>query len=170
MEKFGNLVVNMVFRTRCKHCLYLYTFLSFAFTLAHTYTHCFAKLAMPQFEILGMVGLLAIVSTPDRHLGGRLCTWIVLQVWQSVPMNSWSKKKIKFVNISKVLKQAAVFINLRTCSELYKKQKVDIQKLHQIPVPTHPRSMNLKTRTRRYDKKIERCAFWNSSGQIAALG
>ena len=53
----------------------------------------FAKLAMPQIEILGMVGLLAFVSTPDRHLGGRLCTWIVLQAWQSVPMNSWSKKK-----------------------------------------------------------------------------
>ena len=47
----------------------------------------------PQIEILGMVGLLAFVSTPDHHLGGRLCTWIILQAWQSVPMNSWSKKK-----------------------------------------------------------------------------
>ena len=71
---------------------------------------------------------------------------------------------------SKPEKDAAVFINLRTCSELYKKQKVDIQKLHQIPIPTHSRSMNLKTRTRRYGKNIGRCAFWNSSGQIAALG
>ena len=64
------------------------------------------------------------------------------------------EKKTKFVNIPKVLKQAAVFINLRTCSELYKKQKVDIQKLHQIIIPTHPRSMNLKNRTRRYGKKL----------------
>ena len=28
---------------------------------------------MPQFEILGMVGLLAIVSTPDHHPGGSVC-------------------------------------------------------------------------------------------------
>ena len=28
---------------------------------------------MPQIEILGMVGLLAFVSTPDRHLGGSVC-------------------------------------------------------------------------------------------------
>ena len=69
------------------------------------------------------------------------------------------KEEIKFVNISKVPKQAAVFINLRTCSELYKKQKVDIQKLHQIPIPTHSKSMNLKTRIRRYGKNIGRCAF-----------
>src|SRR6185437_15663215 len=46
---------------------------------------------------------------------------------------------------SKPEKDAAVFINLRTCSELYKKQKVDIQKLHQILILTHSRSMNLKT-------------------------
>ena len=71
---------------------------------------------------------------------------------------------------SKPEKDAAVFINLRTCSELYKKQKVDIQKLHQILIPTHSRSMNLKTRTRRYGKNIGRCAFWNSSRQTAALG
>ena len=69
MEKFGNLVVNMVFRTRCKHCLCLYTFLSLALT-------SFAKLAMPQIEILGMVGLLAFVSTPDRHPGGSVCVSI----------------------------------------------------------------------------------------------
>ena len=28
---------------------------------------------MPQIEILGMVGLLAFVSTPDRHPGGNVC-------------------------------------------------------------------------------------------------
>ena len=28
---------------------------------------------MPQIEILGMVGLLAFVSTPDRHPGGSVC-------------------------------------------------------------------------------------------------
>jgi hypothetical protein len=30
-----------------------------------------------------------------------------------------------------------------------------------VLVPTHLGSMNLKTRTRRYDKNIERCAVWN---------
>jgi hypothetical protein len=34
-------------------------------------------------------------------------------------------------------------------------------RLHQVSVPTHLRSMNLKTRTRRSDKNIERCAVWN---------
>ena len=60
---------------------------------------------------------------------------------------------------SKPEKDAVVFINLTTWTEAYKEEKVDIQKLHEIPVPTHPRSMNLKTRTRRYGKKIGRCAF-----------
>jgi hypothetical protein len=41
---------------------------------------------------------------------------------------------------------------------MFKEEKVKNQKLHQVPVPTHPRSMNLKTRTRRYGKNIERCA------------
>jgi len=62
-----------------------------------------------------------------------------------------------------------VFIKFCTRTETYKEEKVHIQKLHEIPVPTHPRSMNLKTRIRRYGKNIGRCAFWNSSGQIAAL-
>jgi hypothetical protein len=36
---------------------------------------------------------------------------------------------------------------------MFKEEKVENQKLHQVPVPTHPRSMNLKTCARRYDKK-----------------
>jgi hypothetical protein len=47
---------------------------------------------------------------------------------------------------------------LRTCSNMFKEEKVENQKLHQAPVPMHPRLMNLKTRTRRYGKNIERCA------------
>jgi hypothetical protein len=47
---------------------------------------------------------------------------------------------------------------LRTWSDMFKGEKVENQKLHQVLVPTHPRSMNLKTRTRRYDKNIERYA------------
>ena len=109
MEMFGNLVVNMVFRTRCKHCLCLYIFLSFAFTLVHTYTHCFAKLTFPQIEILGMVGLLAFVSTPDCHPGGSVC----LKYFAGMKKRSHEfviKEEIKFVNISKVREQALVFI------------------------------------------------------------
>jgi hypothetical protein len=37
---------------------------------------------------------------------------------------------------------------LRTWSDMFKEEKVENQKLYQVPVPTHPRSMNLKTRTR----------------------
>jgi hypothetical protein len=44
---------------------------------------------------------------------------------------------------------------LRTWSDMFKEEKVENQKLHQVPVPTHPRSMNLKIRTRKYDKNIE---------------
>jgi hypothetical protein len=38
---------------------------------------------------------------------------------------------------------------------MFKEEKVENQKLHQVPVPTHQRWMNLKTRTRRYGKNIE---------------
>jgi hypothetical protein len=41
---------------------------------------------------------------------------------------------------------------------MFKEEKVENQKIHQVPVPMHPISMNLKTRTRRYGKNIERCA------------
>jgi hypothetical protein len=47
---------------------------------------------------------------------------------------------------------------LRTWSDMFTEEKVENHKLHQVPVPTHPRLMNLKTRTRRYGKNIERCA------------
>jgi hypothetical protein len=56
---------------------------------------------------------------------------------------------------------AAVFINLRACSEVYKWRKWDIQKLHQVSITTHQEQMNLKTRARSYGENIERCAFWN---------
>ena len=107
MEMFGNLVVNMVFRTRCKHCLCLYTFLSFAFTHTRTLTS-FAKLTLPQIEILGMVGLLAFVSTPDRHPGGSVC----LKCFAGMKKRSHEfviKEEIKFANISKVREQGPLF-------------------------------------------------------------
>jgi hypothetical protein len=47
---------------------------------------------------------------------------------------------------------------LRTWSDMFKEENVENQKFHQVPVPAHPRSMNLKTCTRRYGKNIERCA------------
>jgi hypothetical protein len=56
-------------------------------------------------------------------------------------------------------KQMLLFSSiLRTWSDMFKEEKVENQKLHQVPVPMHPRLMNLKTRTRRYDKNIERSA------------
>jgi hypothetical protein len=56
---------------------------------------------------------------------------------------------------------AAVFINLRDCSEVYKLRKWDIQRLHQVTIPTYQEPTSLKTRARRYEENIERCAFWN---------
>jgi hypothetical protein len=44
---------------------------------------------------------------------------------------------------------------LRTWSDMFNDEKVENQKLHQVLVPMHPRSMNLKTRTRRYGTNIE---------------
>jgi hypothetical protein len=41
---------------------------------------------------------------------------------------------------------------------MFKEEKIENQKLHQVLVPTHPKSMNLKTFTRRYGKNIEQCA------------
>jgi hypothetical protein len=41
---------------------------------------------------------------------------------------------------------------------MFMEEKVENQKLHQVPVPKNPRSMNLKTRTRIYGKNIEQCA------------
>ena len=139
--------------------IYLPLICIYTSTHVHSLGFFFAKLAMPQIEILGMVGLLAFVSTPDRHPGGSVCLKCFVGMKKRSHEFKTKRISIKIVNISKVLKQAAVFINLRTCSELYKKQKVYIQKLHQIPIPTHSRSMNFKTRTRRYGKNIGRCAF-----------
>jgi ABC-type antimicrobial peptide transport system ATPase subunit len=56
---------------------------------------------------------------------------------------------------------AAVFTNFRAYSEVYKWRKRDIQKLHQVAIPTHKEPMNLKTRARSYGENIECCAFWN---------
>ena len=63
---------------------------------------------MPQIEILGMVGLLAFVSTPDRHPGGSVC----LKCFACMKKRSHEfmiKEEINFVNISKVREQAPLF-------------------------------------------------------------
>jgi hypothetical protein len=63
------------------------------------------------------------------------------------------------ITVTKPQKRTSLFSSiLRTWSGMFKEEKVKNQKLHQVPVPTHLRSMNLKTRTRRYGKNIERCA------------
>ena len=75
----------MVFRSWCKHCHCLYIFLSCIYTCTHVHSSDFAKLAIPQVEILGMFGLLAFVSTPDRHPGGSVCTWLFYRHDQAFP-------------------------------------------------------------------------------------
>jgi hypothetical protein len=47
----------------------------------------------------------------------------------------------------------AVFLNLKVCSEEYKWRKWDIQKLHQVSIPTHQEPTNLKTRAKSYEVK-----------------
>jgi hypothetical protein len=51
---------------------------------------------------------------------------------------------------------------------MFKKEKVENQKFHQVPVPTHPRSMNLKTRTSDMAKTLSDVQSEISFGQIAA--
>jgi hypothetical protein len=41
---------------------------------------------------------------------------------------------------------------------MFMEEKVENQKIHQVPIPTHPTLMNLKTHTRRYGKNNERRA------------
>jgi hypothetical protein len=68
MEKFSHLVVSMVLRTRCKHCICLYTS-----PLLHSHTSIrsyfiFTRLIKPQVkDFWDFVGLLENVSTPNRH-------------------------------------------------------------------------------------------------------
>ena len=53
------------------------------------------------------------------------------------------KEEIKFVNISKVREQAPLFSsNFAHGQRCTRKKKVDIQKLYEISIPMHPRSMN----------------------------
>jgi hypothetical protein len=48
-----------------------------------------------------------------------------------------------------------------TCSEMYNRIKVNIQKILWTLFPTHQESSILNTHTRRYDRNIECCAVWN---------
>jgi hypothetical protein len=51
---------------------------------------------------------------------------------------------------------------------MFKEEKVENQKIHQVTVPTHPRLMNLKTRTRTYGKILSDAQSEISFGQVAA--
>jgi hypothetical protein len=55
---------------------------------------------------------------------------------------------------------AAVFFNFRACSEVYKWIKWDIQKIHEVSIPTHQEPTSLKARARSYGENIEHCALW----------
>ena len=91
--------------------LFIYLPLICIYTSTHVHSlgfYFFAKLAMPQFEILGMVGLLAFISTPDHHPGGSVC----LKCFASIKKRSHEfviKEEIKFTNISKVREQGPLF-------------------------------------------------------------
>ena len=141
--------------------LFIYLLFICIYTCTHVHSSDFAKLAIPQVEILGMVGLLAFVSTPDHHPGGSVCTWLFCRHDKVFPWIRDQRRNQIRQHLQSSRASPAVFIKFCTWIETYKEEKVDIQKLHEIPVPTHPRSMNLKTRTRRYGKNIGRCAFWN---------
>ena len=91
--------------------LFIYLPLICIYTSTHIHSlgfYFFAKLAMPQIEILGMVDLLAFVSTPDHHPGGSVC----LKCFAGMKKRSHEfviKEEIKFVNISKVREQGPLF-------------------------------------------------------------
>jgi hypothetical protein len=50
---------------------------------------------------------------------------------------------------------------------MFKEEKVENQKLHQVPVPTHPRLMNLKTAQGDMTKTLSDVQSEISFGQIA---
>ena len=55
----------------------------------------FTRPIMPQVKYLrGCFWFVGNCFYSQLSPWGRLCTWIVLQAWQSVPMNSLSKKKL----------------------------------------------------------------------------
>ena len=106
-----------------------------------------------------MVDLLAFVSTPDRHPGGSVC----LKYFADMKKRSHEfviKEEIKIrQHLQSSRAMPAVFIKFCAWTETYKEEKGDIQNLHEILIPTHLRSMNLKTCTRIYGKNFGRCAF-----------
>ena len=78
---------------------------------------------MPQIEILGMVGLLAFVSTPDRHLGGSVC----LKCFAGMKKRSHEFKTKRRNQIRQHLQSLKaspiVFIKFCTWTEMYKEEK-----------------------------------------------
>jgi hypothetical protein len=105
---------------------------------------------------MGVFGLLTIFSTPDHNLGGRMCIWFVLQVWRSVPMSSWPIA-IKVISHLQGLRGKSLFPSrFEHVFRDVQWKKFNIQKLLQTFFPTHQESSNLKTRTRRYGRNIER--------------
>ena len=70
----------------------------------------------------------------------------------------------RIIIISKVL---LLWWDFRPWSEKYHERKLYIVKLHQAFFPTHQESWILEIGVKSYGKILQRCAFWNVSGQSA---
>jgi hypothetical protein len=72
------------------------------------------------------------------------------------------------ISVTQPQKWTSLFSSiLRTCSDMFKEEEVENQKLHQVPVPTHLRSMNLKTVQGDMAKPLSDVQSEISFGQIA---
>jgi hypothetical protein len=122
----------------------------------------FTRGAIPQVRILGVYLVCwKLFPLPTITPGVECAYYLFLQAWKIVPMSSWPIA-IKIISNLQGLRGKSLFPS--RFGHMFRDvqlKKSNIQKILQISFPTHQASSNLKTRTRRYGKNIERCAVWN---------
>jgi hypothetical protein len=130
-RKFGNHFVNMDLRIWCKHC-FVFIPSSHLHTLySRIPIRIFARLTMPRVKIVGMSWFVGIGWVFPTVLRGTLCIIVILQAWWITPIEFVIKAEIEIINTSKIPKGALLFSSrLSTCSEMYKREKLDIQVLY----------------------------------------
>jgi hypothetical protein len=131
-RKFDNHFVSMDLRIWCKHCfVFIPSYHLHARLHSRTPIRIFARLTMPQVKILGMSWFSSIGWVfPTVTLG----YFVHYSYFAGMVNHSHEfviKAEIKIINTTKIPKGALLFsLRLSTCSEMYKRRKLDIQVLH----------------------------------------
>jgi hypothetical protein len=130
--KFGIHFVSMELRILHKHC-----FVFIPSSHLHTHLHSrtpisiFARLTMPQVKIVGMslfVGIWWVFPIVTR---GYFVHYSYFAGMVNHSHEFVIKAEIKIINTSKIRKGALLFSSrLSTCSEMYKRENLDIQVLY----------------------------------------